>query len=202
MIAPGILTETGFEIDLLDQAEFLDGPLRVRDAPNKIFMVVLEDPAKFFTQLPSEFQSPTQRNPHSGLPANVWPGVMFRSDGRYDLRASVRKVERLVDIRARVRWVMSSKATKEMESEIVRTLSSWRCSNCGRRGPYPRPKQCPHASILCGDAKLEPQIHWYLGTTESDRWRMSVAFEQALGDLGVVIYPDVPEVRGLTTRVN
>jgi hypothetical protein len=170
---------------VVDQARFVVEHER-RGAELALFLVVLTDPAAFVASLPVKFQSPTQMNPHAGLPTNVWCGVTLKT------AQDVRVAESLFHVRSRVRWIADELSPSEFlraERPFYRLLQSWRCSNCGRRGEYPRPKRCPHANVLCGDAKLDSQIHWIIPYVERNYFNA--------GD--IAIWPATPEVHGVTT---
>jgi hypothetical protein len=83
------------------------------------------------------------------LPKNVWVGGLAR-----DVWPEI------LDVRSRIRFLVIENAADARE--LTHALAAWRCSNCGRRGVAPRPKTCPHAAAICGDAKILPQIDWII----------------------------------------
>lgn len=158
-------------------------PSVVESRPGVTWLCDVGSPKAFSACLPLEYQPPTNKNPSAGLPKNVWCGVTIESASRTELL----RVGDLIDVRARIRWVYLDGRFDSFDAgRLMPLLSSWRCTHCGRRGLAPRPALCPHAKALCGDAKLEPQIHWLLG-------RDLHRFEEAR-ELGLVLWPNVPEV--------
>lgn len=164
-------------------------------AENKrqVYLFDLPNPAAFAASLPAAFQAPTQRNPTAGLPANIWVGMTVVTG------EDVRAAERLLDIRARIRWVSVGTLPWKAETELIDLLAAWRCSNCGQRGTGRRPKACPHAKSLCGDAKIEPQIHWLRedGKRFNECIGWSRRLEASARELGVTLWPSVPTVKEL-----
>jgi hypothetical protein len=156
----------------------------ITDNPMQPFLVELHDPHAFAAKLPLDFQPPTQNNPRSGLPPNVWVGCLVSS--RHDLR----RAEQLVDVAARIRWLrvrgLSGLDLRTLEQKV---LGAWRCVNCGHRGGRrPLSGRCPHSKVLCGDARLDSQIHWVWGDNlpywfveQADKWNVRV-------------HPDPPDI--------
>lgn len=130
----------------------------IRKAKNAHFTYALEinDVLPFIADLPEDMKPPTQRNPQGGLPKNVWVGGMVN-----DVWPEI------LDVRSKTRFILVDEDVENVRA----ATEAWRCSNCGHRGLAPRPKTCPHAANLCGDAKLVPQIHWHVdisGVTPDD----------------------------------
>jgi hypothetical protein len=113
---------------------------------------MISDIPSFIDDLPDDLKPPTQRNPEGGLPKTVWVGG-FHHHVWPDI----------LDVRSRVRFLLINEKTDLLSLEEA--LDAWRCSNCGRRGTAPRPRACPHAVGLCGDARLLPEIHWVVDLT-------------------------------------
>ncbi len=125
----------------------------IRTTPYVTWLINTDgDISGFLDTLPDWAQPATLRNPTSGLPPNVWVG------------ANVEDWEDLLRVRSKVRFLIANSCSHP--GELRSAMNAWRCSNCGHRGASrePRPKTCPHANHLCGDAKLLPQIHWVVGS--------------------------------------
>lgn len=123
------------------------------DGKGHVWLVELTDPLDFLAWLQPGFKPPMQGNPHSGLPRNVWAGVRLGS-------APYADPLELLEVRSAVRWVdLEPGLPWEEITGWYDVVQAWRCSNCGTRGTTPRPRLCPHAAGLCGDARIDPQIH-------------------------------------------
>ena len=167
-----------------------------------IFLVDLHDPAAYVRDLPSEFQppsTPAMAVAKTGLPPNVWVGMTAEIDrirrsgffGTSRIR-DLDRAEDLLRVRARVLWLRLVGPAERIALERVRPiLGAWRCSSCGQRGDYPRPLSgyCPH-KLLCGDARLEPQIQLlFLEEIDED---MPVITDARRA--GTAIFPELPNV--------
>jgi hypothetical protein len=155
------------------------------DAP--VHLIELDDPVAFVKALPPHLQTPTQWNPNAGLPPNAWCGVTL------DGHASMKRAGELLSVRARVLWVHFKDASW---TETTRLFVPWRCPRCGQRGKPSwlarRPENCSSSAQLCGDAKLEPQIHWLI----LDQTLTPLA-EDVRG-LGGLVWPsEIPDVHPL-----
>ena len=149
-----------------------------------VHLIELDDPSDFVQRLPAEFSTPSQRYPNAGLPPNAWCGVVV--DGHKTLA----RARQLLEVRARVLWVYMVSGSWSAALDL---FEPWRCTRCGRRGGFPRPKHCPHARFLCGDARLEPQIQWLILDPSMDP-----LFGNNVKKLGVEVYPDeIPIVHEL-----
>lgn len=155
--------------------------------PNAIYLIQLTYPRKFITDLPDPWKPPTQQHPHTGLPPNVWCGVKVKRAQDLGL------AEELLDVRARLRWIEDETEGKS-RTLLFHFLESWRCSNCGHRGQYLRPKKCPHHRVLCGDAALDPEVRWLMRYGVVPR-----GYREEAAALGVDVWPEVPKVQGVTT---
>jgi hypothetical protein len=124
----------------------------IRESRNSpvAFALEINDVLPFIADLPEDMRPPTQRNPHGGLPKNVWVGGMVN-----DVWPEI------LDVRSRVRFILVDEAVENVRA----ATEAWRCPNCGHRGIAPRPRACPHASNLCGDVTLVPQIQWHVDIT-------------------------------------
>jgi hypothetical protein len=143
------------------------------------YAVELDDVTAFLAALPDDFKPPTQKNPQGGLPKNVWVGGRIE-----DVWPEI------LDVRSRIRFLIVDQHSDLIVLEDA--LSAWRCSNCGRRGTAPRPKTCPHAAHLCGDAKLLPQIQWVIDLGDD----VNRDVKELADETGVAYWPsDFPDVR-------
>lgn len=185
-----VFRQRGIQFFVFSQDYYAKADLvhRAQREHRQIFLIVLDDAQKFLATLSPEWLPPTQLHPNTGIPLNVWVGAEVKAK----TYRTTDEIDKLVDVRARVRFLISSNNLDERR--LAKYFESWRCTNCGRRGPPPMPKRCPHANALCGDAKLEPQIHWLI-----KRRPVSVVLERTLHQRGAVIWPEVPQVLGLTT---
>lgn len=152
--------------------------------PMQPFLIELSDPSRFSRELPVDYRPPTSNNPKTGLPSNVWVGCRAS-------KTQYRHVNHLTSVSARIRWLKLVGPMGRHELKFFgRILDSWRCSNCGHRGPRrPWGGQCPHAKAMCGDAQLLPQIHWVIpGDPLPIRW---VAEAE---ELGIRVHTEPPDI--------
>ena len=170
------------KVELVVQGEFLTKTEdEVRCAvveAGETWLVELTDAVEFLAWLQVGFRPPTQGIPSSGLPAGVWAGVRLPyvdASGE-----PLRDVIDLLDVRARVRWVETPDG-----GVPERLLHAWRCSNCGTRGEEPRPRLCPHAGLLCGDAAIDPQVHVVMSDHVDEKQA------RVLRGLGISVWPSL-----------
>lgn len=149
------------------------------------YFIELHDPSGFAHTLPQDYKPPTQGNPNAGLPINVWVGCSIRKD-------AFRHAEKLVNVVARLRWLrlQGDFGRGRALKEVGDMLNSWRCSNCGHRGPRrPYSGRCPHAKVMCGDARLDPQIHWLIPDKP-----LPLRFVEEQETRGIRVHPEPPDI--------
>ena len=130
----------------IDQEDLDDSWETIRSGGEEVLIDLVDVPS-FLEKLPPDLRPATMVGAQAGLPKNVCVGGRFK-----DVRPDI------LNVRARIRYLVVDNLTNL--KEYKKALEAWRCSFCGHRGTYPRPRLCPHAHGLCGDAKLLPEIHW------------------------------------------
>lgn len=164
---------------------------RQKNEPAEVCLLELKEPKAFVSFLPPDYQA-SQLNPGATLPANLWAGVVFRG-------GELRLVRELLDVRTRIRWIeldtdFTPRGGHEALDRLIKILGAWRCENCGHRGDGYRPVRCPHSKVLCGDARIVPQIQWIRVSPTAVVPRF---YLDRFKTLGMVVSPDVPVVKEL-----
>lgn len=182
------LSDIGPLFEVVSAKEALNQAVFRASDPESVmtFLLDVRDPASFVTNLPLQFRPPSQAYPHGGLPSSVWVGYSIADDS--EVYPAVRAFERLLDVRARARWIQVScqNLSDRSLNKLIPFFQAWRCPNCGHRGSGFRPRRCPHARGLCGDVGLMPQFHWLIAD-KAPGW-----FTTAAREAGMVVYPEVP----------
>lgn len=118
----------------------------------------------FLSENPDQWRGPDapwpakwkdRSHPEGGLPRNVWFGLHWAKPEQIIELAQLRRIP------ARRLFVFTTWGPGLLD-EAKLDFTAWRCSNCGVRGEYPRPQDCPNTRI-CGTDTLQPQIHWIIG---------------------------------------